>query len=50
VIKKNNLSGNQSNNAQEGFFTLEPSENRNLSTQVNLGSGDEVIIFIIVLQ
>jgi hypothetical protein len=48
VIKKNNLNGNQSNNAQEGFFTLEPSENRNLSTtQVNLGSGDEVIILLL---
>lgn len=48
VIKNNNVSDNQSNNTQEGFFTLTPSENKNLSTtQVNLGNGDEVIILLL---
>jgi hypothetical protein len=48
VIKKNRKSNNQSNNAQEGLFTLEPSETKNLSTtQVNLGTDDEVIILLL---
>jgi len=48
VIKNNNVSDNQSNNIQEGFFTLTPSENKNLSTtQVNLGNGDEVTILLL---
>jgi hypothetical protein len=48
VIKKNVINNNESNNSQEGFFSLSPSENKNLSTtQVNLGSGDEVIILLL---
>ncbi|RRJ93021.1 curli-like amyloid fiber formation chaperone CsgH [Flavobacterium macacae] len=48
VIKKNKKSNNQSNNAQEGLFTLEPSETKKLSTtQVNLGKEDEVIILLL---
>ena len=48
VIKNNNESGNQSNNKQEGFFTLNRSENKNLSTtQVNIVRGDEIIILLL---
>ena len=48
VIKKNKISNNQSNNAQEGLFTLEPNENKNLSTtQVNIGKEDEVIVLLL---
>lgn len=48
VIKKNNINNNQSNNAQEGLFSLEPSENKKLSvTQVNVGKDDEVIVLLL---
>jgi hypothetical protein len=48
VIKKNKKSNNQSNNAQEGLFNLEPSETKNLSTtQVNLTKDDEVIVLLL---
>lgn len=48
VIKKNKKSNNQSNNAQEGLFNLEPSETKNLSTtQVNIGKEDEVIVLLL---
>lgn len=48
IIKNNNVSGNQSNNTQEGFFILNKSENKNLSsTEVNAGSGDEIIILLL---
>ena len=48
VIKKNNLNNNHSDNIQEGFFSLNPSENKNLSTsQVNLNTGDEVIVLLL---
>lgn len=48
VIKKNNINNNQSNNAQEGLFSLQPSENKNLSTtQINLGKDDEVIVLLL---
>lgn len=48
VIKKNNITNNQSSNTQEGLFSLEPSENKNLSvTQINLGKGDEVIVLLL---
>jgi hypothetical protein len=48
VLKKNSENGNQSNNVQEGFFTLNPSENKNLSTtEVNLGRSDEVIVLLL---
>lgn len=48
VIKKNSENDNQSNNVQEGFFTLNPSENKNLSTtEVNLGRSDEVIVLLL---
>jgi hypothetical protein len=48
VIKNNSINNNQSNNAQEGLFSLEPNENKNLSvTQVNLGKGDEVIVLLL---
>jgi hypothetical protein len=42
VIKKNQSNNNTSNNAQEGFFSLNANENKNLSTtQINLGKEDE---------
>jgi hypothetical protein len=48
VIKKNNINNNQSNNAQEGLFSLQPSENKKLSiAQVNLAKGDEVIVLLL---
>lgn len=48
VIKNNSITNNQSNNAQEGLFTLDPSEVKKLSqTQVNLGKGDEVIVLLL---
>lgn len=48
VIKKNSENENQSNTSQEGFFSLNPSENKNLSmSQVNLNNGDEVIVLLL---
>jgi hypothetical protein len=48
VIKKNNINNNQSNNAQEGLFSLQPSENKKLSiAHVNLAKGDEVIVLLL---
>lgn len=48
VIKKNKNNNNQSNNAQEGLFTLDPNETKNLSTtQVNVGKEDEVIVLLL---
>lgn len=48
VIKKNKSSNNKSNNVQEGFFSLNPNENKYLSsTQINLGKGDEVIVLLL---
>jgi hypothetical protein len=47
VIKKNQSNNNTSNNAQEGFFSLNANENKNLSTtQINLGK-DEVIVLLL---
>jgi hypothetical protein len=48
VIKKNTVNDNQSNNVQEGIFSLNPSENKNLSTtEINLGNTDEVIVLLL---
>lgn len=48
VIKKNSENENQSNTSQEGFFSLNPSENKNLSTtEINLGNSDEVIVLLL---
>jgi hypothetical protein len=48
VIRNNSINNNQSNNAQEGLFSLEPNENKNLSvTQINLTKGDEVIVLLL---
>lgn len=48
VIKKNKNSDNRSTNAQEGVFTLNPNENKNLSTtQINKSSQDEIIILLL---
>jgi hypothetical protein len=41
-VIKNQSNNNTSNNAQEGFFSLNANENKNLSTtQINLGKEDE---------
>lgn len=48
VIKKNNISNNQTNNAQEGMVTLNPGEFKKLSsTQINIESGDEIIVMLV---
>ncbi len=48
VIKKNINTNNQSNNAQEGLFSLEPNEIKNLSTtQVNIGENDQIIVMLL---
>ncbi|OAB25756.1 hypothetical protein FBFR_14150 [Flavobacterium fryxellicola] len=48
VIKKNKSNNNLSNNIQEGLFSLNPSENKNLSTStVNLGTEDEVVVLLL---
>ena len=48
VIKKNIKTENRSTNAQEGVFTLEANENKNLSTtQINRSSEDEIIILLL---
>ncbi|WP_235935441.1 CsgE family curli-type amyloid fiber assembly protein [Flavobacterium ichthyis] len=48
VIKKNSNTNNQSNNAQEGLFSLEPNEIKNLSTtQVNIGKNDQIIVMLL---
>lgn len=48
VIKKNNITNNQTNNAQEGMVTLNPGEFKKLSsTQINIESGDEIIVMLL---
>lgn len=48
VIKKNTTTNNSSTNAQEGFFSLNPNENKNLSTtQINLSKEDQVIVLLL---
>jgi len=48
VIKSNHANNNNSNNSQEGVFTLQPNELIKLSTtQVNLATDDEVIILLV---
>lgn len=48
VIKKNIKTENRSSNAQEGVFTLEANENKNLSTtQINKSNEDEIIILLL---
>jgi hypothetical protein len=48
VIKNNKVDDNHSDNVQEGFFSLNPSENKNLSiSQINLIKGDEVIVLLL---
>lgn len=48
VIKKNSISNNQTNNAQEGMFTLNSGEFKKLSsTQINIESGDEIIVMLV---
>jgi hypothetical protein len=46
VIKKNNINNNQSNNAQEGLFSLQVKIKNLSTTQINLGKGDEVVLLL----
>lgn len=47
VLKKD-VSNNQSNTAQEGFFSLRASETKRLSdTQINIKNEDEVIVLLL---
>lgn len=47
VIRKNK-NNNRTNNSQEGVFTLEPNQNKNLSTtQINRNTDDEIIILLL---
>ncbi len=51
VIKNNvnNANGNQSTNAQEGVFTLNPRETQKLSvTQISKGDEDNIIVLLIL--
>lgn len=51
VIKNNvnNADGNQSTNAQEGVFTLNPRETQKLSvTQLSKGDEDNIIVLLIL--
>ncbi|MGO4817968.1 curli-like amyloid fiber formation chaperone CsgH [Flavobacterium sp. W22_SRS_FP1] len=46
VIKQH--SNNNSTNAQEGIFTLDPGEIKNLSsTQINISKDDEIIVLLL---
>ena len=48
VIKNNSINNNHSDNIQEGFFSLNPRENKNLSvSEINLSNGDEVIVLLL---
>lgn len=48
VIKKNNINNNQTNNAQEGMFTLNRGEFKKLSsTEINIDNGDEIIVMLL---
>ena len=48
VIKKNIKTENLSSNAQEGVFTLDANQSKNLSTtQINKSSQDEIIILLL---
>lgn len=48
VIRKSNVSDNQSSNSQEGLFTLDPSETKKLSeTQLNMEKDVEIIVMLL---
>jgi len=48
VIKKNIKTENRSTNNQEGVFTLDANQNKNLSTtQINRSSEDEIIVLLL---
>lgn len=48
LIEKKIISKNQSNSAQEGVFSIEPSETKKLSdAHVNIKKGDEVIVLLL---
>ncbi|MBN2867912.1 MAG: hypothetical protein JXK08_04510 [Flavobacteriaceae bacterium] len=51
VIKKNKKTNNSNKNKQEGLFTLEPNQTKELSqTSINLSEDDEVVIFLLIYE
>lgn len=49
VFKKSKSQGNQSSNAQDGHFTLNPSQKKNLSKmQINATNDDQVIVLLLI--
>lgn len=49
VFKKSNKDGNQTSNAQDGHFTLDPNQKKNLSkTQINISSDDQTILLLLI--
>lgn len=49
VFKKSKSQGNQSSNAQDGHFTLNPNQKKNLSkTQINTSSDDQIILLLLI--
>lgn len=51
VIKKNKKTNNSSKNKQEGLFSLEPNQTKELSqTSVNLSEDDEVVVFLLIYE
>lgn len=49
VFKKGKNAGNQSNNAQDGNFTLDPNQKKDLSkTQINISPDDQTILLLLI--
>lgn len=49
VFKKNKINGNQSNNKQDGLFTLEPNQKKSVSKiQINSIAADQVILLLLI--
>lgn len=49
VFKKSKKDGNQSSNSQDGLFTLNPNQKKNLSkTQINISNDDQVILLLLI--
>ncbi len=49
VFKKSKTAGNQSDNAQDGHFTLDPNQKKDLSkTQINISPEDQTILLLLI--
>jgi hypothetical protein len=49
VFRKSKKDGNQSSNSQDGLFTLDPNQKKNLSkTQINISNDDQVILLLLI--